>query len=64
MIGNAIHSDTTSMAGGDDNNKDSNDNCNANSYIEFPLRHFQYSQNQRRTDPKPTSTKSAKELYS
>ena len=40
------------MEGGDDDNKDSNDNCNANSYLEFPLRHFQYSQKQRRSDPK------------
>ena len=39
------------MEGGDDN-KESNDNCNANSYIEFPWRHFQYSQKQRRTDLK------------
>ena len=52
LIGNVISSDTTSMEGGDDDNKDSNDNCNANSYFEFPLRHFEYSQKQRRTNPK------------
>ena len=51
-IGNVMHSDTTSIEGGDDDNKDSNDNCNANSYFEFPLRHFEYSQKQRRTDSK------------
>ena len=44
------------MEGWDDDNKDSNDNCNANSYIEFPLRHFQYSQKQRPTDPKTNFT--------
>ena len=44
------------MEGGDDDNKDSNDNCNANSYNEFPLRHFQYSQKQRRTDTKDNFT--------
>ena len=56
LIGNAIHSDTTSMEGGDDDNKDSNDNCNANSYIDFPLRHFQYSQKMRRFDSKTNFT--------
>ena len=32
--------DTTSIA----DNKDSNDKYNPNSYIEFPLRHFGYSE--------------------
>ena len=44
--------DTTSMA----DNKDSNDKYNPNSYIEFPLRHFEYSQRQRRTNPKTNFT--------
>ena len=44
--------DTTSMA----DNKDSNDKYNQNSYIEFPLRYFGYSQKQRRTDPKTNFT--------
>ena len=61
LIGNAINSDTTSMGGGDTtsmaDNKDSNDKYNPNSYIEFPLRHFGYSQKQRRTDPKTNFTK-------
>ena len=55
LIGNAINSDTTSMGGGDKSmadNKDSNDKYNPNSYIEFPLRHFGYSQKKRRTNPK------------
>ena len=51
LIGNNINSDTTSMA----DNKYSN-KCNQNSYIEFPLRHFGYSQKQRRTDPKTNFT--------
>ena len=55
LIGNAINSDTTSMGGGDTtsmaDNKDSNDMYNPNYFIEFPLRHFEYSQKQRRTDP-------------
>ena len=60
LIGNAINSDTTSMGGGDTtsmaHNKDSNDKYNPKSYIEFPLRHFGYSQKQRRTDPKTKFT--------
>ena len=43
--------DTTSMA----DNKYSN-KYNQKSYIEFPLRHFGYSQKQRRTDPKTNFT--------
>ena len=61
LIGNAINSDTTSMGGGDttsmSDNKDSNDKYNSNSYVEFPLRHFGYSQKQRRTNPKTNFTK-------
>ena len=57
LIGNAINSDTTSMGGRDADNKDSNDKYNPNSYIEFPLRHFGYSQKQRRIDPKTNFTK-------
>ena len=60
LIGNNINSDTASMGGGDTtsmaDNKYSNDKYNQNSYIEFPLRHFGYSQKQRRTDPKTNFT--------
>ena len=56
MIGNAIHSDTTSMEGEDAENKDSNDKYNPNSYIEFPLRQFECCKKQRRTDPKTNFT--------
>ena len=56
LIENAIYSDTTSMGGGDAYNKDSNDKYNPNSYIEFPLRQFVYSQKQRSTDPKTNFT--------
>ena len=60
LIGNSINSDTTSIGGGDTtsmaDNKDSNDKSNPNSNIEFPLRHFEYSQKQRRTDPKTNFT--------
>ena len=56
LIGNNINSDTTSMEGGDTtsmaDNKYSNDKYNQNSYFEFPLRRFGYSQKQRRTDSK------------
>ena len=44
------------MGGGDADDKDSNDKYNPNSYIEFPLRQFEYSQKQRSTDPKTNST--------
>ena len=50
-MGNAIHSDTTSMGEGDADNKNSDDKFNPNSSIEFPLRQFEYIQKQRRTDP-------------
>ena len=56
LIMSATHSDTTSLEGGDSDNKDSNNQCNPNSYIEFPLRNFGYSQKQRRTDPKTNFT--------
>ena len=46
--------DTTSMA----DNKDCNDKYNPNSYIEFPLRNFEYSQKQRRTNLKTNFTQS------
>ena len=52
LIGSATHSDTTSMEGRDSDNQDSNNQCNPNSHIEFPLRHFGYSQKQSHTDPK------------
>ena len=56
LIMSATHSDTTSLEGGDSDNKDSNIQCNPNSYIEFPLRNFGYSQKKRRTDPKTNFT--------
>ena len=56
LIMSATHSDTTSLEGGDSDNKDSNIQCNPNSYIEFPLRNFGYSQKQRRTDSKTNFT--------
>ena len=60
LIEKAINSDTTSMGGGDTTsmaeNKNSNDKYNPNSYIEFPLKHFGYSQKQRHTDPKTNFT--------
>ena len=52
LIGNNMNSDTTSMA----DNKYSNDKYNQNPYIKFPLRHFGYSQKQRRTNPKTNFT--------
>ena len=55
-MGNAIHSDTTSMGEGDADNKESDDKFNPNSYIEFHLRQFEYSQKQRGTDPKTNFT--------
>ena len=60
LIWNNINSDTMSMGGGDTtstaDNKYSNDKYNQKSYIEFSLRHFGYSQKQRRTDPKTNFT--------
>ena len=65
LIGNAIHSDTTSMGGGDADNKDGNDKYNPNSYIEFPLRHIECRQKQRRAFPNTNFQHTpAKEVYS